>query len=129
MLECELTVLYIDEDYFQYLLEALHCAYNSGSNTYYLYVNKPPAPTMNQNDQIFERNKSQTIEEEISEEEEMEKVIDNRKHEEASENIVPVGGPLSENQVIPDTTEESLRELSEKKAKDISEKKAEDINE
>ena len=69
MLERELNALYIDEDYFQYLLEALQCAYHSGRNAYYLYVNKPPAPTMTQNDQIFERNKLQTIEEEMREEE------------------------------------------------------------
>jgi hypothetical protein len=45
------------------------------------------------------------------------------KHEEESEDIVPVDGPLFENQVIPDTTEEGLRELNEKKTEDINEDK------
>jgi hypothetical protein len=76
MLERELNALYIDEDHFQYLLEALQCAYHNGRNAYYLYVNKTPTPTMNQHDQIFEKTKLQTIEEEISEDE-MKKVIDN----------------------------------------------------
>ncbi len=57
------------------------------------------------------------------------KVIDNRKYQEASENIVSVDGQLCENQVVPDTTKEGLRELSAKKAEDISEKNAKDINE
>ncbi len=71
------------------------------------------------------RTARQIIEEELSKQ----KVIDNSKHEEASEAIVPESGPFYENQVIPDTPEEGSRELSEKKAEDINEKKAEDINE
>jgi hypothetical protein len=57
----------------------------------------------------------QIIEEELS----VKKVIDDKLYDAESEVIVPVGGQLCTNQVIPDTTKDGLRELSDKNAKDI----------